>query len=186
MEEAILDNEFDEQGNLSTVRYAGFGVRLGAAIIDALAFTPLIILSIYNSFSMKSLPIAFLVIIASTLYKPLMEAQFGATLGKMALKIKVISSNFEKIDLTQAVTRYVPWMVSAAGSFLTAWRTYTNPTFLNAEDMMDLQAFNETQGIDWLQLLGFIILLVSALLMLSNDQKRAGHDKLADTYCIYK
>ncbi|MBK8392708.1 MAG: RDD family protein [Saprospiraceae bacterium] len=41
-------------------------------------------------------------------YKPFMEFQYGATLGKMAVKLKVVNLDFEKITLSQSIIRYIP------------------------------------------------------------------------------
>ncbi len=83
-------------------RPAGFWVRFGAAIIDYLIFIPILILAIWNGFTLKSTPLLILIHLPGLTYKPFMESYFGATLGKMSCGIKVIDDNCNKLSLFRA------------------------------------------------------------------------------------
>ena len=51
LEEVTLDNH----GYKEEIEYAGFWIRFGAALIDMLVLIPIIALSMYNQFDMKSI-----------------------------------------------------------------------------------------------------------------------------------
>src|SRR4030043_189847 len=89
-------------------RPAGFWIRVGASIIDSLIFIPIVILSIWNTYSLKSTAVLVLISLPGLIYKPFMESFFGATLGKMSCKIKVINDNGKKLPLFDAYVRALP------------------------------------------------------------------------------
>jgi len=88
--------------------YAGFWKRFGAAIVDLLVSIPLIF--IFTYLEGISIGIAMItVIIGSTLfpmYTIYFHYRFGATLGKMAVGIKVTLPNGSTIGLKQAILRF--------------------------------------------------------------------------------
>ena len=113
-----LDAGFVESGH----RFAGFGVRLGAYIIDILALIPLIGAGMYFT-SVSPNPTAYLGLsVLLTLYKPVMEGMYGATLGKMAVKLKIIQEDGSQIDMQQAFIRWIPFIIGGAFGI---WSNYT-------------------------------------------------------------
>ncbi len=125
MEEIILDQE------VKPVRYAGFWLRFVAVIIDVIALyiAQMIImvplmgvmgLTAFNAQSMSEAQqmgaigaivgiamVTFLfIIILQWLYFALMESYNGATLGKMALGLKVTDMEGNKISFLRATGRY--------------------------------------------------------------------------------
>ena len=90
------------QANENYSRPAGFWIRVGAYFIDSVIFFPIIILSIWNTYSFKSIAVLILMNLPGLIYKPFMESFFGATLGKMACGIKVIDDNGKKLSLFAA------------------------------------------------------------------------------------
>ena len=96
-----------EENNSSQeeIKYAGFGIRLLAVIIDGFVTSPIGILIVYNFLVIKSFPLMILTTILSALYKPLMEWRYGATVGKMTLKLKVIDEFNNYLRLDQAFGR---------------------------------------------------------------------------------
>jgi uncharacterized RDD family membrane protein YckC len=95
-------------------RPAGFWIRFGAQVIDTLIFIPIIGLTFWNMFGLKSTFVLVLISLPGLVYKPFMESHFGATLGKMACRIKVIDDNGKKLSLACAYVRFLPFLVSAA------------------------------------------------------------------------
>jgi uncharacterized RDD family membrane protein YckC len=115
-----------------------------------------------------------------------MEYQFGATLGKMAVKIRVVNSQYEAISLTQAVKRYTPWLVSQVISIYTTLLHFQSDAFAEATGWIEIgQLLNELtpSGITYI---GSGLMLVSCLAVAFDDNKRGLHDMFAGTYCIYK
>ncbi|MBC6996723.1 RDD family protein [Neolewinella lacunae] len=177
--------------NIYAPRFAGFGVRLGAYIIDMLVLIPFIGASVYfSSFNPNALAYLGIALLTS-LYKPIMEMQYGATVGKMATKIKVVGAEGVPITPEQAFMRWIPFFV---GTIFSVWLQYSLISGAEAEGItgymefaMYQQEYMAEMGVmAYLgQLLGFLP-LVSALFMLGNQRKQAAHDTLAKTYVIYK
>ena len=117
--------------------YGGFWARFGAAFIDILVFVPIILFSNYNIISIKSIALLYVLTLISALYKPLMELKYGATLGKMALRLKVVNHNLEPINVDQAFMRYLPWAISIIFQLMAATVMY------NAENFQQIDTWEE-------------------------------------------
>lgn len=92
MSDHILDENYDDlDGEERNYRFAGFWIRVGATIVDILVMLPFVGLSFYILLVLKSLPLMIVITVIMAAYKPLMEYQYGATLGKMAVGIKVVN-----------------------------------------------------------------------------------------------
>ena len=107
------------QNNENTL-YAGFFVRLAAYIIDCILVglallvikIPYLFVWIINPDTFIGKPMLFkfslidiILYLLSLVYFVLMTYFFGATLGKKALKIKVIKQNNEKLSLIDVIYR---------------------------------------------------------------------------------
>jgi len=102
--------------NTSTLKYVGFGRRLGAYLIDAvivnLVLSPLyLIIPDFNLVNM-----IFLVLY--TLYYVFMVGMYGATLGKMILKIRIVKEDGAKVSFVDAFIRELASYISAVVLFL--------------------------------------------------------------------
>jgi len=117
------------QANESYSRPAGFWIRVGASIIDSLIFIPIGILSIWNTYSLKSTVVLILSSLPGLIYKPFMESFFGATLGKMSCKIKVIDDNGKKLSLFNAYIRFFPFLLSAGVTLAGQLILFSSPKF---------------------------------------------------------
>src|SRR5690349_7503834 len=73
--------------------------RVTAAVVDAVVLSPLAGLAYYAVFWAKSLPLVVVTGVAALLYKPLMESCCGATVGKWALGLRVVSERGERLTL---------------------------------------------------------------------------------------
>ena len=136
--------------------YAGFAVRLFAWLVDALVMAiPLSILRAIQTFSGASdaiaRPILFrysaldiIIYLLPVAYFTAMTLSQGATLGKMLLKLKVVSADGEPLGFWQVLLREL------VGRYLSA-----------------------------------AILLIGYLMAIPDAQKRALHDRIADTRVVY-
>jgi uncharacterized RDD family membrane protein YckC len=114
MEELLLDQTFVKS---EPTNYAGFWIRFGAAFIDGLitgAAGVIILYATGGSFANQS-PIYNLInIIIGWLYAAAMESSDRqATLGKMAVGIKVTDMNGERISFGKATSRHFAKIISA-------------------------------------------------------------------------
>lgn len=189
MSDHILDENYDQlDGNERHYRYAGFWTRVGASLVDAIVLLPLTGLSFYILLGMKSLPLMILISLVMTAYKPVMEYQYGATVGKMALGIKVINEEGGMLTPNQAIIRYSPWLFGSIINILSLVELFGLGVFGEIGGFMDYVTLTQEHSsiLNTLSSFAGLVVLVSVLVLLFNDQKQALHDKWAKTYCIHK
>lgn len=171
-------------------RYAGFGSRLGAALIDFLVLLPLLAAGFYFTAFAPNLVAVLLITLLSLLYKPLMEHFYGATVGKMALKLRVIDEHGNRPAMATAWLRYTPWLISSfVGAYLTV-QVFASPQFANIDGFMDYSMMVGTDPeivrLSRIQQYTSLLPLLSALVMLFNKPKQAAHDILAKSYVVHR
>ncbi len=183
-EENLQESDFEVHGFKEEVEYASFWIRVAAALIDTVVFAPLIVLSFVNLFYVKSLVLLYVMMVLQALYKPLMEFKYGATLGKMAVKIKVVNEEQHPITLDQSFGRYLPWVISTVISLITTTAIYMSVDFNNLTSYMQLAEISESMPLNTVsQAYNFIFLIL--ILWMTIDKKNQGvHDKIAKTMVI--
>jgi uncharacterized RDD family membrane protein YckC len=167
-------------------RPAGFWIRVGASIVDFLVFIPIMILGLWNTLSLKNPTVLVLSAVPGFLYKPCMESFFGATLGKMSCGIKVINAQGKKLGLFYAYARAFPFLLSAGVSLASGLVLFSSPQFQSATSLVEaIQARTETFW-DVVKPLVSLLVLIDCLVVAFTPRKRALHDLLADSFCVYK
>ena len=121
MEQQILDAPSDVGKKLD---YAGFWIRVGAVIIDAVILQVInvalafIIVGTYDMLA-PSVSVQILSAVLGVLYYVGMESSSRqATLGKMAVGIKVGKANGERISFLNATGRYFAKIISVIILFI--------------------------------------------------------------------
>lgn len=165
---------------------AGFWVRLGAYIIDLLIFIPIIVLSFWNLYSLKSIPVLILINIPGLIYKPVMESFCGATLGKMACGIKVIDDKGKKLSIFGAYVRFFPFLLSAGVGLAGQLILYSSELFQTATTMVEIGQAQQGNYLALLSNIVNILVLIECIVAAFTFRKRALHDMLAESYCVYK
>lgn len=106
-------SEIDEYPERGTGQYAGFWLRVGAALIDGLIMlvpTLIINLIVGNNAAAR----IFTSLLLPWLYSTLMESSSNqGTLGKMAVGIKVTDADGDQISFGRATGRYFSKIISA-------------------------------------------------------------------------
>lgn len=185
MSNEAQDSNLNQTLNEVKYKYAGFWIRVGAAFIDGLIFIPVIIFSYLNMLYFKNIFLLVIITIPGLLYKPFMESKYGATLGKMACKIKIIDYNGQNLSLAKAYIRFIPYLLSSIVSLLVLISVYTLTEFQTAS-IMEIGQLQNKSPFNLLNTLVSIFILIDCLIVAFNNQKRAVHDLLANSYCIYK
>lgn len=187
MENTILDDNLFKGGEKERIplRYAGFWIRFVASFLDGLILLPLAIVNIFAITYFKSIPIYVLSILLSAAYKPICEFNFGATLGKMAIDLKVVNEKFQKISLEQAILRAIPFLLSSIIGILMILLIDID-TFDENVGFLEFGEIMQNSNYHWLENISNLILLVSCLVVAFDTRKQGLHDKLARTYCVYK
>ena len=167
-------------------RPAGFWIRLGAWILDILVFIPIIILTMWNSWSLKNTTVLVLVTVPGFVYKPLMESLFGATVGKMACKIKVVDADGKKLSLAGAYVRHFPWLVSNGVGLAGQLILFSSERFQSATSVEELQLAQQENFLAPISAIVFGLVLIECIFAAFTFRKRALHDMLAESFCVYK
>ncbi|OQB06365.1 MAG: RDD family protein [bacterium ADurb.Bin212] len=120
-------------------RYAGFWLRLLALILDGMVINAVftfiyIIMGKERSFlsgsvafgSFSGNPEIYIMQLVQWLYYILMLKYFGASLGKMALKMRVVSKNGGELDwvsiiLRETVGKFLSGLILGIGYLMVAW-----------------------------------------------------------------
>ncbi len=187
VEDELIDDNLNALNTASPrIVYAGFWVRVGAALVDVLIQAPLIALNVYNSFQLKSLSLALLLVIILMIYKPAMEYLYGATVGKMAMKIKVTDKELNPLSLSTAVLRFSPWLLSSVLNLVTTIMLFTKDGFQDITGFMEIAAFQSELGFEGISSMLGLLVIVSGLTIAFNNNKQGLHDMIAGTYCIEK
>lgn len=181
----ILDFNYDDQYQKPSYQYAGFWIRVGASLIDGLIFLVIGILNLYNILSFKSLLLELSIAVVYLVYKPFFEYQYGATLGKMAVKIRVIDTEGGPIDVQQAIIRNIPYMLIGAVSVMVALQVFLQPGFNNVDTFAEYTAVTEAATNSSLNIMINLFYLISCLFVAFRANRQALHDSMAGTYCIH-
>jgi len=167
-------------------RPAGFWIRVGAYFIDSVIFIPIVILGIWNTYSIKSIALLILISLPGLTYKPFMESFLGATLGKMSCKIKVIDDSGNKLSLFNAYIRFFPFLLSAGVALAGQLILFSSAQFQSAESLMEINQAQQGSFLVVIQYPVTILILVDCIMVAFTFRKRALHDMMAESYCVYK
>ncbi|MEO0779476.1 MAG: RDD family protein [Bacteroidota bacterium] len=176
----ILDSDYTENNSpWEGVQLASFWQRVGASLVDGLVMIPIYVITLF--FITAVYDISFLEAVYSpyvmfnalipAAYKIIMEGQYGATLGKMAMRLRVVDAEAQKIDINHALRRYVIYGISLISSVV-----FNAAIILEAENLfVTLGSVN--------QLISLLV-IVSLIFVAFDERKQAVHDKIADTFVI--
>ena len=165
---------------------AGFWIRVGASIIDSVIFIPIVILGIWNTFSLKSIAVLILISLPGLIYKPFMESFFGATLGKMSCKIQVIGDDGNKLSLFSAYIRFFPSLLLAGATLAGQLILFSSAQFQSAESWIEIGQAQQGSFLDVIRYSAIALILVDCIIVAFTFRKRALHDMMAESYCVYK
>ena len=183
----LLDDAFNEkQDNGSQIVFATFWTRVWASLIDALIIMPIVLpLMFYNMSTWKNVLILIAVIIVPPVYKVFMEYTYGATLGKMARRIVVVSYDFEKPSLEAILLRNIVGIATAAATFLSTLYVFSLDGFKEVTGFMEYARFMEKNNqVNTVNNVMSLASMIDVLMMLSDKQNRTYHDKIGKTYVV--
>lgn len=169
--------------------YGKFWERFGAYIIDiVLIGIPSLGLNYLNFSTLKSFYVYIPIALIGLLYKPFMESRYQATLGKMALNLKVTDLNYGQINFEKSLLRSMIYMLPALTYIPVQYLGYSNPDLLKLEGYWEFsQAVAVTYPTSGIFNCFFSLIFLTDLIMLLADetkQQRSLKDRLAKTYVI--
>jgi uncharacterized RDD family membrane protein YckC len=169
-------------------RPAGLWIRLGAQILDGIIWIPLGCLTVASIVYFQSLELFVLCTVPGLLYKPFMESYYGATLGKMALNLEVIDEFGDRLDLRRAYIRFAPFLAATLVGELSSIWILTNADLNQLSGLWEWSTFvaeNPTPLTTTHNVLNTCASL-GCFVAAFTHRKRAFHDYLANSYCVYK
>ena len=174
-----------EEAFVAPIKYAGFWIRIGAMLLDGLCMLPLTLFTFFNILSIKSLPIAIITPFIYLAYKVLLEYKYGATLGKMICKIRVVNIQHQPITLTESLVRNLPIILSTLLSIATSYITFTSEGFADITSFIEYGTYTATLTLVTLfnRLFGGLY-IADGICLIANSKKQALHDTIAGTYVI--
>jgi uncharacterized RDD family membrane protein YckC len=159
-------------------KYQTFFPRFVALLIDSFIMLPIGISD--DWFRQAEFPPLFFYVwiplsaLVSPVYRILMHAACGQTLGKMALNVKVLDASEEPIKYKQAIAREIPQMMFNIGVI------YIGIAFLGENP----EAENVKSAYGTLAGFATIWGLADILTFLFNNKRRALHDFIAGTVVV--
>jgi len=182
METEILDD--NNYNKIRNVQYATFLDRALAAILDIIiTIVPLGYL-MYLGYTSKSLMFLVLAGVLGMLYKPVMEGIWGATLGKMIMKVTMVDSDLDQIDLSQSLLKNAIYIVNSVIGILGQFWLAGTERFQESEGLLEAMAAGEGSPYGTISVIWGILILISIFSMLGSSTKQTLHDRLATTYCV--
>lgn len=178
-----------EDDNFIYPKPAGFWIRVVAYLIDMLVFIPLIFVWLYNLYHIHSYALSLVLTIPNLIYQPYMESRYGATLGKMAVKIQVVDEQGLYLPLWRAYIRYLPMLFSIFITMISNYYLYNllGSEHVSAAKVSAVKVISEFK--DPLKILSDILnyfLVIDCITIIFNKRKRAIHDFWAESYCVRK
>ena len=114
-----------------------------------------------------------------------MEWKYGATLGKMLTKLKVVDYDLNSISFEQSVKRFSIYFLSYFFSLLSSIAIFSHPEFYQVSGE-DMEFLFETD-LYWIYLMAILLLnLFTASFVFITKKKQGLHDFIAKTYCVNK
>lgn len=172
--------------------FATFGYRLGAYLLDAIIASIIIAPIVYFAGFGMSFTSLVLFSVLGSLYRPVLETLYGATFGKMILKLRVVQKGGKAITAMQAVLRSSPFILASLVSMWAQQDMFTFPGFTEIDSLASyaevMQEYQEEYGM--FPVKGLIsnvvsmLPLISALFLLGDVRNQALHDQLAETYVV--
>lgn len=174
------------QTNERTVKYGGFWPRLGAMLIDGLILAPFTFgITYYNITSWKSPLLLVLLTLLTVAYKPFLEFTYGATLGKMSLKLKVVNLQYESATLGEILMRNIFHILPSLVTLYFTIDIYNDPEFADVTGFMQYSAFSQKfTSLQFISVGSGLLLIVDAIVLLADKYKRSLHDKIGQTCVI--
>ncbi|MDC0230855.1 RDD family protein [Aureispira] len=183
MNQDILDQNKKTPSELNPITYATFVQRIHAFFIDSLIFFPLSLFTEHNFFEAKNFNIVVLVALAWFIYKPVMEWKYGATLGKMIAKIKVVDYSYNLPTFHQSMMRFLPYFAIGLSGLILNYNMFCLPEFREAnslENIIELQEQLSSEGV----LICYLFYCYSVTKIFFDEKKQAFHDHMSQTYCV--
>lgn len=178
-----LLNDFEEP----QYTYVGFWPRFGALLIDGII---LVAVSYLLRLPLAELGNNLVVIIVTAIvplfYNLFLEYRYGATLGKMLLKIKIVNYELQPPTISNVILRNIIYIGLQFVSFGTDINSYFKS---QSSDPFGFTGFNSYFTPEVIIALiysacVFVIYIIELIFLLNDPKCRALHDRIGKTYVV--
>ena len=177
---------------MATLRYAGFGPRFTASLIDFLIFVPISFTYLWlDSLSWEvALAAVFPSAFLFAIYNIYLHGRWGRTIGKFLLKIKVTRLTGENISYKHAFYRHsvdVLFALISIVALLIGMLSVSKADFETLDFIKRTALVNKAAPFwnEWVELAGKIWFWSEVVVLLFNKKRRAIHDYIAGTVVIH-
>lgn len=178
-----LLNEFEEP----QYSYVGFWSRFGALLIDGII---LVTVAYFLRLSLAELENSLVLLVVTAIvplfYNLFLEYKYGATLGKMLLKIKIVNYELQPPTISNVVLRNIIYIGLQLISFAVELNSYFKS---QSSDPYEFTGFNNfftpevVIGIIY-GVCVFVIYIIELVFLLNDPKCRALHDRIGKTYVV--
>jgi uncharacterized RDD family membrane protein YckC len=173
------------------MRYAGFWPRLGAILIDLVVLAPVIAVSFWTLTVSRTTALFFElpVAVAFAFYNIYFVGRWGQTIGKMALKIRVVSLNGEEAGFKRAFYRHavdLAFSIAMSALVIYALMSVTDHEYSLLAFDERLALIENKTGV-WTSILNWLSFAWTGselIVLLLNEKRRALHDYIAGTAVV--
>jgi len=173
----------------ANIRYSTFGDRLGASLIDGLIMIAVTLPLTYFNIESWKIPFLYILIALFTvMYKPFLEYRYGATWGKMLVRLKVVGADFGKVTLKEEMQRVSFYLVPSILQHILTLGVYFSASFKSIKDYNEFNryVFTENPSLIWINLIVFVLVVADVITFFAKRPNRALHDIYAHTFVIEK
>jgi uncharacterized RDD family membrane protein YckC len=169
--------------------YSKFWDRFGAFLLDGCIVLAITLpVSYFNVIVWKIPSLYVLIGLVTMSYKPFMECRFGATFGKMIVRLEVVGRNFEKITISEEIKRVSFYLFPAILQHIITLPLYLSKSF---DTISDYREFNHyvslnNPSLHWITGIVIVLLIADTISFFVNQPNRALHDVYAGTNVIEK
>jgi uncharacterized RDD family membrane protein YckC len=170
------------------ITYVGFLPRFAALIIDGLILSAAIIPISLLADEVPGPAITILTSFIPFLYNPIMEYRYGATVGKMAMRIKIVNTEHERLTINNVIFRNFIYFAIQLISVSTDLYKFYNQSENNFGGFTSMSDFF-TPEIMISIIYGLVIIViytVELIFLLTDEKHRSLHDRIGKTYVVQK
>ena len=172
------------------MRYADFGSRFGANLIDGLIFLPLTFGAIWMRAQSTPLAVASLIVtLLFAIYQLYFIAAKGQTLGKMFAEIKVTKLDGSPVGWRESFLResvnLLFWFLITLSTLIALWRiSPIEYASVSTAQQSLLITRHQPIPINFIAVLSQLWFWSELVVLLTNKQRRALHDFMAGTVVL--
>lgn len=178
------DNVLTEFEQATTI-YGSFKQRTFALLIDGIILLPLAAIDWFNKSGWKSQLLLITIFLIGLLYKIFFEYKYGATIGKRTMHLIVVNKDLLPVNLKEVLVRNVFDITWRTIFFIINVITYRSAGFTNITSNEQFVAFQKDLiNVNPYLLVYFLIIMIEIVFILTDQKKRALHDRMGDTFVI--